>query len=82
MKSNTILSQTRDKEVSILDPDKVNPANARPDAEPTTEQLSGLAVDFAVWGPQGHHIQKKLKLTALQLSWENPMGQPTSTCGR
>ena len=96
VKLNTILSQTRDTEASTLDTDKVNLAYARhqavygaesvppPDAEPTTEQLSGLAhvlaalaalyVDFAEWRPHGHRIQKKLKLTALQLRSDGTWG--------
>ena len=61
VKLNTIFSQTSETEVPILDPEKVNLAYARyqavygaksvppPDAEPTTEQLSGLAQMLATW---------------------------------
>jgi hypothetical protein len=96
VKLNTILSQTRDTEITVMDAGGINMAYARyqavygaksippPDAEPTVEQLSGLAhvlgsktapyVDFAVWGPHGHRIQKRLKLSALQLKSDGTWG--------
>ena len=88
VKLTAVLSQTADADADVMDDTAVSVAYARyetvfgtgvrppPDAEPTVEQLSGLAhlltaggspyLDFAVWGPHGHRILRRLRLSGLQ----------------
>ena len=84
MKLSTVINQTSELEVGILDPVKLKQAYRRyfevfkreppPDKEVTAEQLSGLEalltdptlpvpyLDFSIWGPHHHRMEKRIKL--------------------
>jgi hypothetical protein len=95
IKLNAVLSQTSDAEVEVLDVTQISVAYARyetvfgsgvrppADAEPTTEQLTGLNhilkswaapyLDFAIWGPHGHRIIRRLRLSGLQFAGDGTL---------
>ena len=84
VKLSTVINQTSEMEVSILEPGRLKQAYKRyydvfkkeppPDKELTAEQLSGLDallndpalpvpyLDFSIWGPHHHRMEKRIKL--------------------
>lgn len=78
---DTEVTVTSEKELveMYLEYERVYGKNERPqkDTEPTSDQLSAVQhllqaglppyVDFAIWGPYGHRIERKLKLQGFSI---------------